>query len=122
MDWKVWALTSTSVHLLILLVCFVLVYYDKWPSFHHRRIKSLNLGARIRIKKVVDEHVICISQQKLWHYQAGGGQACYLYLSLKHCGIFKQVVEESWEELLNSAKDLLDARLEDGGKCFSKLS
>ena len=88
MDWKVWALTSTSVHLLILLVCFVLVYYDKWPSLHHRRIKSLSLGARIRIKQVVDEHVICVSQQKerlwhllfvslkkqkVWHYQAGGG-------------------------------------------------
>ena len=40
----------------------------------------------------------------------------------KNCGIIKQVVEESWEELLNSAKDLLDARLEDGGKCFSKQS
>ena len=70
-DWRVWALTSTSVHLLILLVCFVLVCCDKWPSFHHRRIKSLNLGARIRIKQVVVEHVICISQQeeRLWHYQ-----------------------------------------------------
>ena len=68
-------MTSTSVHLLILLVCFALVYYDKWPSFHHRRIESLSLGARIRIK---------------------------------------QVVEESWEELLNCAKDLLDARSEDG--------
>ena len=68
-------MTSTSVHLLILLVCFVLVNNDKWPSFHHRRIKSLSLGARIRIKQVVDKHV---------------------------------------NKLLYSAKDLLDARLEDG--------
>ena len=73
LDWRVWALTSTSVHLLILLLCSALVYSDCWPLFHHRRIKSLGLGARIRVKQVVDEHVICISQQKLWHYQAGGG-------------------------------------------------
>ena len=72
-------MTSTSVHLLVLLVCFALVCCDKWPSFHHRRIKSLNLGARIRIKQVVDE---------------------------------------SWEDLLNSAKDLLDARSEDGRAKF----
>jgi len=80
-DWRVWALTSTSVHLLILLVCFVLVCCDKWPSFHHRRIKSLNLGARIRIKQVVDEN---------------------------------------WDELLTCAKDLIDARLEDGWSDFSE--
>ena len=70
-DWRALTLTSTSVHLLVLLVCFVLVCCDKWPSFHHRRIKSLNLGARIRIKQVVVEHVSCISQQeeRLWHCQ-----------------------------------------------------
>ena len=83
MDWRVWALTSASVHLLILLVCFVLVYYDKWPSFHHRRVEKLSLGARIRIKQVVDEH---------------------------------------WEELLDCAKNLIDARLEDGVGYFVKLS
>ena len=79
LDWRVWAFTSASVHLLILLVCFALVYYDKWPSFHHRRIEKLSLGARIRIKQVVDEH---------------------------------------WGELLTCAKNLIDARLEDGGKYF----
>ena len=31
----------------------------------------------------------------------------------------KQVVEESWEELLKSAKDLQDAKLEDGEKYFN---
>ena len=49
-------MTSASVHLLILLVCFVLVYCNCWPSFHHRRVEKLSLGARIRIKQVVDEH------------------------------------------------------------------
>ena len=34
----------------------------------------------------------------------------------------KQVVEESWEELLNCAKDLIDAKLEDSEKYFNKLS
>ena len=53
-------MTSTSVHLLILLFCFALVCCDCWPSYHHRRIKTLSLGARIRIKQVVDKHVICI--------------------------------------------------------------
>ena len=49
-------MTSSSVHLLILLVCFFLVYCGQWPSFHHRRVEKLSLGARIRIKQVVDEH------------------------------------------------------------------
>ena len=72
-----WALTSPSVHLLILLICLALVCCDLWPSLHHRRIKNLSPGARIRIK---------------------------------------QVVEESWEELFNYAKELMDARIEDGEK------
>ena len=76
MNWKVWTFSALLVHLFILLVCLVLVKCDWWPSWHHRRVENLSLGARTRIK---------------------------------------QVVEESWEELLNSAKDLLDARLEDGG-------
>ena len=75
-------MSSPSVHLLILLVCFVLVKCDWWPSWHHKRIENLSLGDRIRIK---------------------------------------QVVEESWEELLQCAKDLIDARLEDGKKIFTKF-
>ena len=72
-------LTSVSVHLLIILLCFVLVYFDKWPSLHHRRVnfKKLSLDDRTLIKEVVDE---------------------------------------SWDELLNCAKNLIDARLEDGEK------
>ena len=70
-------LTSVSVHLLILLLCFVLVYCDKWPSLHHRRIEKLCLDDRTLIREVVDE---------------------------------------SWDELLNCAKNLIDARLEDGEK------
>ena len=80
LDWRVLALTSPAVHLLILGVCFVLVYHDKWPSWHHRRIESLSHGARMNIK---------------------------------------QVVEKSWDELLNCAKDLQDAKLEDGEKYFN---
>ena len=76
-------MTSASVHLLILLVCFVLVYCNCWPSFHHRKVENLSLGARIRIKQVVAEH---------------------------------------WEELLDCAKNLIDARLEDGVGYFVKLS
>ena len=83
MNWRVWALTSASVHLLILLVCFVLVYCNCWPSFHHRKVEKLSLGARIQIKQVVAEH---------------------------------------WDELLNCAKNLIDARLEDGVGYFVKLS
>ena len=79
MNWKVWALSSPSVHLLLLLVCFVLVKCDWWPSWHHKRVENLSLGDRIRIK---------------------------------------QMVEESWEELLQCVKDLIDTRLEDGKKIF----
>ena len=75
-------MTSPAVHLLILAVCFLLVCCGWWPSYHHRRIENLSLGARKRITEVVDEN---------------------------------------WEELLRCAKDLLDARLEDGNY-FSKLS
>ena len=75
-------MTSPAVHLLILAVCFLLVRCGWWPSYHHRRIENLSLGARKRITEVVDEN---------------------------------------WEELLRCAKDLLDARLEDGNY-FSKLS
>ena len=70
-------MTSVSVHLLILLLCFVLVYFDKWPSLHHRRIEKLSPDDWTLIKEVVDE---------------------------------------SWDELLNCAKNLIDARLEDGQK------
>ena len=81
-NWRVWALTSTSVHLLILLVCFAFVYCDCWPTFHHRRMRSIRLGDRIKIK---------------------------------------QVVAENWEELLTCAKDLIDAKLEDGEKLIFSI-
>ena len=47
-----------------------------------------------------------------------------LFVSLnkkRDCGIFNQVVDENWDELLNCAKDLIDAKLEDGEKYFAKL-
>ena len=55
-DWRVWALSPLLAHLLILLVCLVLVKCGWWPSFHHRRIENLSLGARMEIKQVVEEH------------------------------------------------------------------
>ena len=36
--------------------------------------------------------------------------------------IINQVVDENWDELLNCAKDLIDAKLEDGETYFNKLS
>ena len=37
-------------------------------------------------------------------------------------GIVNQAVDENWDELLTCAKDLIDARLEDGEKYFNRLS
>ena len=54
--WRVWALSPLLAHLLILLVCLVLVKCDWWPSWHHRRIENLSLGARMEIKRVVEEN------------------------------------------------------------------
>ena len=54
--WRVWALSPLLAHLLILLVCLVLVKCDWWPSWHHRRIENLSLGARMEIKQVVEEN------------------------------------------------------------------
>ena len=48
-----------------------------------------------------------------------------LFVSLnkkRDCGIINQVVDENWDELLTCAKDLIDAKLEDGEKYFNKLS
>ena len=45
-----------SLHLLILLACFVLVRRGWWRSLHHRRIESLSLKARTKIKQVVDKN------------------------------------------------------------------
>ena len=56
MDWRVWALSPLVAHLLILLVCLVLVKRGWWPSWHHRRIENLSLGARMEIKQVVEEN------------------------------------------------------------------
>ena len=78
-DWRLWAIASPALHLIIPLLCFILVRCGWWPSLHHRRIDSLSLRARTKIN---------------------------------------QVVEESWEELLLCAKDLMDTRLEDGKEFF----
>ena len=51
-----WSLASPSLHLLILLLCFALVTCGWWPSSHHRRVDKLSLGARMKIKLVVEEN------------------------------------------------------------------
>ena len=49
-------LTSVSVHLLILILCFVLAYCDKWPSLHHKRVEKLSPDDRTKIREVVEEN------------------------------------------------------------------
>ena len=56
LDWRTWVLTSVSVHLLILLLCFVLAYCDKWPSLHHKRVEKLSPDDRTKIREVVEEN------------------------------------------------------------------
>ena len=83
-DWRIWTLASSSVHLVILLVVLLLVSCGWWPSWHHRRVESLNLETRSEICRVVNEN---------------------------------------WDQLLKIAKDLVDARLEDGEKyCVASLA
>ena len=54
-DWRLWAIASPAVHLIILLLCFIFVRCGWWPSLHHRRIYSLSLRARTKINQVVEE-------------------------------------------------------------------
>ena len=107
-NWKLWALASPSVHLLFLLVCVVLVYCDLWPSIHHKKIKKLSLGARLKIKQVARNlflFVLLRIKRSSRHLQK----------TKKNRGARKnQVIEENWDKLLVCAKDLVDARLEDG--------
>ena len=68
---------SSSVHLVFLVVCFVLAYYNLWPSWHHKKINNFSPAAQ---------------------------------------GLIRKVVNDNWGKLLDSTRDLIDARLEDGGQ------
>ena len=74
-DWRAWTLTSSSVHLVFLVVCFVLAYYNLWPSWHHKKIKNFSPATR---------------------------------------DLIREVVNDNWKKLMDSTRDLIDARLEDG--------
>ena len=76
-DWRSWTLTSSSVHLVFLVVCFVLAYYNLWPSWHHKKINNFS----------------SVTQ-----------------------GLIRRVVNDNWGKLLDRTRDLIDARLEDGGQ------
>ena len=76
-DWRSWTLTSSSVHLVFLVVCFVLAYYNLWPSWHHKKINNFSPAAQ---------------------------------------GLIRKVVNDNWGKLLDLTRDLIDARLEDGGQ------
>ena len=74
-DWRSWTLMSSSVHLVFLVVCFVLAYYNLWPSSHHKKIKNFSPATR---------------------------------------DLIREVVNNNWKKLMDSTRDLIDARLEDG--------
>ena len=56
MDWRAWTLTSSSVHLVFLVVCFVLAYFNLWPSWHHKKIKNFSPATRDLIREVVNNN------------------------------------------------------------------
>ena len=72
-------MTSSFVHLVFLVVCFVLAYNNLW---HHKKIKNFSPAAR---------------------------------------DLIREVVNDNWKKLLDSTRDLIDARLEDGEN-YIKLS
>ena len=56
LDWRAWALTSTISFLVLLVFVLILVSCDCWPKFHHRRVKNVDLGARLKINQLVEEN------------------------------------------------------------------
>ena len=55
-NWRAWTLTSHISFLVLLIVIFVLVSYDYWFQFHHRRVKNVDLDARTKINELVTEN------------------------------------------------------------------
>ena len=56
LNWRAWALTSTISFLVLLVFVLILVSYNIWPQFHHRRVKNVDLAARLKINQVVDQN------------------------------------------------------------------
>ena len=55
-DWRSWALASTISFLVLLIFVLTLVSCDYWPQFHHRRVKNVDLAARLKINQVVEQN------------------------------------------------------------------
>ena len=49
-------MTSTISFLVVLVFVLILVSYDIWPHFHHRRVKNVDLAARLRINQLVEQN------------------------------------------------------------------
>ena len=64
----------------------------------------------MKIKQVAEPWVYILCYNPMFRY----------YISKRFYKI-NQVVEESWEDLLNCGKDLQDARLEDGENFFKEV-
>ena len=47
---------STISFLVLLVFVLILVSYDIWPNFHHRRVKNVDLNARRRINQLVEQN------------------------------------------------------------------
>ena len=56
LNWRAWALTSTISFLVLLVFVLILVSYNIWPQFHHRRVKNVDLTARLKINQLVDQN------------------------------------------------------------------
>ena len=55
-NWRAWALTSNISFLVLLIVILILVSCDCWSQLHHRRVKNVDLAARLRINQLVEEN------------------------------------------------------------------
>ena len=49
-------MTSNISFLLLLFLVLILVSCDCWFQFHHRRVKNVDLAARLRINQLVEEN------------------------------------------------------------------
>ena len=49
-------MTSTISFLVLLVFVLILVSCDCWPEFHHRRVKNVDLAARLKINQVVEQN------------------------------------------------------------------
>ena len=49
-------MTSSISFLLLLVLVLLLVSLDYWPTFHHRRVKNVDLNARRKTNQLVEEN------------------------------------------------------------------